>query len=65
MGAGTLGYLTVILLAPGATWALLLPLLDCGLGMGAEIWLRAAGTAVPAADGDCLPEAHGMPDALS
>jgi MFS family permease len=34
MGAGTLGYLTVILLAPGALWALLLPLLGCGLGMG-------------------------------
>ena len=34
MGAGTLGYLAVILLAPDATWALLLPLLACGLGMG-------------------------------
>ena len=34
LGAGTLGYLAVILLAPAATWALPLPLLACGLGMG-------------------------------
>jgi Na+/melibiose symporter-like transporter len=34
MGTGTASYLAVILLAPGATWALLLPLLACGLGMG-------------------------------
>lgn len=34
MGAGTVGYLTVILLAPDAIWALPLPLLACGLGMG-------------------------------
>jgi EmrB/QacA subfamily drug resistance transporter len=34
MSAGTVGYLTVILLAPDAIWALPLPLLACGLGMG-------------------------------
>jgi EmrB/QacA subfamily drug resistance transporter len=34
MAAGGIGYLTVILLVPGAVWALLLPLLACGLGMG-------------------------------
>jgi EmrB/QacA subfamily drug resistance transporter len=34
MGTGTVGYLVVVLLAPDATWALLVPLLACGLGMG-------------------------------
>jgi EmrB/QacA subfamily drug resistance transporter len=34
MGTGTVGYLVVVLLAPDAAWALVLPLLACGLGMG-------------------------------
>ena len=34
MGAGAGGYLAVLWLAPGAVWAVALPLLACGLGMG-------------------------------
>jgi hypothetical protein len=34
MGAGAAGYLAVVRLALGAVWAVALPLLACGLGMG-------------------------------
>jgi EmrB/QacA subfamily drug resistance transporter len=54
MGAGTLGYLTVILLAPDATWALLLPLLACDLGMGG-----CFGSVFAVALGDVRPEQAG------
>jgi EmrB/QacA subfamily drug resistance transporter len=54
MGAGTLGYLAVILLAPDATWALLLPLLACGLGMGG-----CFGSVFAVALGDIRPDQAG------
>jgi EmrB/QacA subfamily drug resistance transporter len=54
MGAGTLGYLAVILLAPAATYALLLPLLACGLGMGG-----CFGSVFAVALGDVRPDQAG------
>jgi MFS family permease len=53
MGTGTIGYLAVILLAPDATWALLLPLLTCGLGMGG-----CFGSVFAVALGDVRPDTH-------
>jgi hypothetical protein len=49
-----LGYLAVILLAPDATWALLLPLLACGLGMGG-----CFGSVFAVALGDVQPDQAG------
>jgi predicted MFS family arabinose efflux permease len=54
MGAGTASYLAVILLAPGATWALLFPLLACGLGMGG-----CFGSVFSVALGDVRPDQAG------
>ncbi len=54
MAAGTFGYLAVILLAPGALWALLPPLLVCGLGMGA-----CFGSVFAVALGDVRPDQAG------
>ncbi len=54
MGAGTAGYLAVILLVPGATWTLLLPLLACGLGMGG-----CFGSVFAVALGDVQPDQAG------
>jgi MFS family permease len=54
MGTGTAGYLAVILLAPGATWALVPPLLACGLGMGG-----CFGSLFAVALGDVRPDQAG------
>jgi EmrB/QacA subfamily drug resistance transporter len=54
MGAGTLGYLAVIQLAPGAVWAVTLPLLVCGLGLGC-----CFGSVFAVALGDVQPEQAG------
>ena len=54
MAAGTFGYLAVILLAPGTLWALLPPLLVCGLGMGA-----CFGSVFAVALGDVRPDQAG------
>jgi MFS family permease len=54
MGAGTASYLAVILLAPGAIWALLFPLLACGLGMGG-----CFGSVFSVALGDVRPDQAG------
>ena len=54
MGAGTLGYLAVIQLAPGAVWAVTLPLLVCGLGLGC-----CFGSLFAVALGDVQPEQAG------
>ena len=54
MGAGATGYLAVIHLASGAMWALALPLLACGLGMGC-----CFGSVFAVALGDVQPEQAG------
>ncbi|MGH2929447.1 MAG: MFS transporter, partial [Solirubrobacteraceae bacterium] len=54
LGAGALGYLAVIGLAPGAVWAVALPLLACGLGMGC-----CFGSVFAVALGDVRPEQAG------
>ena len=54
MATGTIGYLAVILLAPGAVWTLLFPLLACGLGMGA-----CFGSVFAVALGDVQPDQAG------
>ena len=54
MGTGTASYLAVILLAPEATWALLLPLLACGLGLGG-----CFGSVFAVALGDVRPDQAG------
>ena len=54
MAAGAIGYLAVILLVPGAMWALLPPLLTCGLGMGA-----CFGSVFAVALGDVRPDQAG------
>ena len=54
MGAGAGGYLAVLWLAPGAVWAVALPLLACGLGMGC-----CFGSVFAVALGDVRPEQAG------
>ena len=54
MGAGTFGYLAVIHLVPGAVYAVALPLLVCGLGMGC-----CFGSVFAVALGDVRPEQAG------
>jgi EmrB/QacA subfamily drug resistance transporter len=54
LGAGALGYLTLIQLAPGALWAVALALLVCGLGMGC-----CFGSVFAVALGDVRPEHAG------
>lgn len=54
LGAGALGYLAVTWLAPGAVWAVALPLLACGLGMGC-----CFGSVFAVALGDVQPEQAG------
>jgi EmrB/QacA subfamily drug resistance transporter len=54
MAAGAGGYLAVVLLAPGAVWAVGLPLLACGLGMGC-----CFGSVFAVALGDVRPEQAG------
>jgi hypothetical protein len=54
LGAGATGYLAVVRLAPGAVWAVTLPLLVCGLGMGC-----CFGSVFAVALGDVRPEQAG------
>jgi hypothetical protein len=54
MAAGVGGYLAVVLLAPGTVWAVGLPLLACGLGMGC-----CFGSVFAVALGDVRPEQAG------
>jgi EmrB/QacA subfamily drug resistance transporter len=54
MGVGAGGYLAVLWLAPGAVWAVTLPLLACGLGMGC-----CFGSVFAVALGDVRPEQAG------
>ena len=54
MGAGATGYLAVVHLVPGAVWAVALPLLACGLGMGC-----CFGSVFAVALGDVGPEQAG------
>jgi len=54
LGAGAGGYLAVTWLAPGAVWAVALPLLVCGLGMGC-----CFGSVFAVALGDVRPEQAG------
>jgi MFS family permease len=54
MGTGATGYLAVVRLAPGAVWAVTLPLLACGLGMGC-----CFGSVFAVALGDVRPEQAG------
>jgi MFS family permease len=54
LGAGALGYLTVVQFAPGAVWAVALALLAGGLGMGC-----CFGSVFAVALGDVRPEQAG------
>ena len=54
MGSGTACYLAVVLLVPDPTWALALPLLACGLGMGG-----CFGSVFAVALGDVEPDQAG------
>ena len=54
MGVGAGGYLTVVRVAPGAVWAVALPLLACGIGMGC-----CFGSVFAVALGDVRPEQAG------
>jgi EmrB/QacA subfamily drug resistance transporter len=54
MGAGAGGYLAAVQLAPGTAWAVALPLLACGLGMGC-----CFGSVFAVALGEVQPEQAG------